>query len=239
VHSIIDTLILKPIICNSSYTSNSAPVPSLGYPHLQPNYQYPTNLSDIPYGTAVSSQPVPRPYQDISLGIVNRTNEKAELVEKLKGLVNAKHKKYILEAKKAVANLQKVEEAINKDYNTCKSKRMQLEEYIEDINKKTEEVKEAIKVIKDESAKSKESGITKLDLIKDVEHASELHKMWIDKEKKRRTIESCMQVLKKYFENKSIPLNVFIDNTQRLAAKEFGYIYKKNKYEKLIEKGNN
>jgi len=153
--------------------------------------------------------------------------------------VNEKHKKYISEAKKAVANLQKVEEAINKDYNTCKSKRMQLEEYIEDINKKTEEVKEAIKVIKDESAKSKESGIMESDLLEDVEPASELHKMWIHKETKRRTIESCMQVLKRYFENKSIPFSVFIDNTQRLAAREFGYIYKKNKYEKLIEKEKN
>eukprot|EP00826_Nyctotherus_ovalis_P034696 TRINITY_DN2910_c0_g5_i2.p5 TRINITY_DN2910_c0_g5~~TRINITY_DN2910_c0_g5_i2.p5 ORF type:complete len:107 (-),score=35.50 TRINITY_DN2910_c0_g5_i2:81-401(-) len=90
--------------------------------------------------------------------------------------------------------------------------------------------------LKAELTKQQSIPITEKNVMEMVKPKTELYDLWLKQEAKRKSRESCMLMMRKLYESRKIGLEVFVNEIDQLASKEFVNIYKKNKLELLIKR---
>lgn len=142
-----------------------------------------------------------------------------------------KNANYYKEIKQAVENMQRLEVAMNKEEQEVEGKEKRLADKRKELEKATEEARELKDKIKAELEKSDKVDITKENVLVYVKPMNQVHDCWLKAESKRKSIEACMLLLKKLYEDKTIKLEVFLESVRKFSVKEFVNIYKKSKFE--------
>ena len=131
-----------------------------------------------------------------------------------------------------MSNLQNAEVALDQEEQGLKGKKEKLEATEKEVAKATSAAQELQAKFQEEMGNSEHIDINEGNVLMYVKPSDELQGRWLLMEAKKKSIEECIQTLKKFYEDKTITLAVLLDAVRRLSLKEFMCIYKKEKLEK-------
>lgn len=145
--------------------------------------------------------------------------------------MKVKNDAYYSEVKQTVAGLQKIEKFTNQEEQILALELKKLQEGKVEIIKATEEIHKLKEKLQEEVEKSEKLCVNETNILQFIKPSTELQDVWLDKEAKKKSIDTCILFLKKMFESGDIKLDQLLDQTRKLAAKEFMAIYMKRKVE--------
>ena len=138
--------------------------------------------------------------------------------------------------KKTVLNLQTIETVINNNESDIQYKIDLLEANMEKMMAKNKEIKGLTAEMNKELERTKKISINEKNVDDSIKPSNNLYEMWAKKEAKRRSLENCIQMIRKYYEDKLITLNMFIDTIGRLSTKQFKCLRLKLRFNKFENK---
>ncbi len=151
-------------------------------------------------------------------------------------VVKAKNASYYKEVRKTVENLQKLEVMMNREEQEAEGKMTLLATKREELARTTQEATTVCETLRTQMESSEKVDINRDNVLVYVKPANQVHDFWLKAESKRRSIEACLMLIKKQYEDKFIKLEMFLDLSRKLATKEFVEIYKKAKFEGLVKR---
>lgn len=171
-------------------------------------------------------------------GGISETKKLKEEIEKkgfylliISGLVKGVAEKYMKEVKQTLEEVDKFEGVIEVNEKDVEEKKKIFKNTSELVTKSKENYDKMNEGIKNFAEETNQVELSEQTLFKFVKGKTNLHDKWIKLECKRDAIEECVIHIKKSYEDKSIPLDIFLESTRKLYAKSFMTLYKKKAIE--------